>query len=305
MALRTDSDDQLSWLRLGEAYSKAAQLSPALKALERARELKPDDWICAYFLAEVYRQMGQYQQAIDGFLEILSTQPSELRVLLALAQTHLDFGRAQLAASFTSRAEASFVQSINVILTIVDTSPGFRRIAWKTAADALFELSKMAATFTDREAVVAMLTQVIPLVADKFQDSLSSLLSSQTELEENSSSSIPGSLLEVALHAYRYRSSLGFIDDAAAASGSYDLAVILATYSSRMSGNPKAGNFREEAIKCMKDAVNSDPLNDRYWHALGDLYFLSHPKIAQHAYVKALELDDKVSTCLQKMLTAY
>lgn len=244
--------------------------------------------------------MGQYQQAIDGFLEILSTQPSELQVLLALAQTHLDFGRAQLAASFTSRAEASFVQSINVILTVVDTSPGFRRIAWKTAADALLELSKMTATFTDREVIAAMLAQVIPLVANKVQDSLSSLLSPQTELEENSSSSLPGPLLEVALHAFRYRSSLGFLDDAAAASGSYDLAVVLATYSSRMSGNPKAGSFREEAIKCMKDAVSLDPLNDRYWHALGDLYFLSHPKTAQHAYVKALELDNKVSICSLK-----
>ncbi|GJE96722.1 TPR-like protein [Phanerochaete sordida] len=292
IALRSDPDDQLSWLRLGEAYSKASRLAAALKALGRARELKPDDWICAYFLAEVYRQMGQFQQAIDAFAEILQTQPSELRVLLTLAQTHLEFGRAQLAASFTARAEASFVESIRVVLTAVDLSPGFRRIAWKTAADALYELAKLS-TFSDVEVVASTVEHVVPLVLNRPADHVFELFPSSPALNTAAPALMSQSLLEVALHAYSYRNSLGFLDDTSGGSGSYDLAVVLAVYARRVAGREKHEGAHKAAVKLMKDAIGFDPLNDRYWHALGDLYFISHPKTAQHAYVKALELDNK------------
>lgn len=292
IALRSDPDDQLSWLRLGEAYSKASRLAAALKALNHARELKPDDWICAYFLAEVYRQMGQFQQAIDAFTEILKTQPSELRVLLTLAQTHLEFGRAQMAASFTARAEASFVESIRVVLTAVDLSPGFRRIAWKTAADALYELAKMS-SFADSQIVVSAVGEVVPLVMNRPKDQVFELLPSATALDAAAASKLSQSLLEVTLHAYSFRNSLGFLDDYSAGSGSYDLAIALAAYSRRVVGTEKYEDVHKAAVKLMKDAIGSDPLNDRYWHALGDLYFVSHPRTAQHAYVKVLELDNK------------
>ena len=57
----------MSWLRLGEAYSKAGRFAAALKALERARELDPDDWIASYFIGEVQRQMGLYEEAIKAY----------------------------------------------------------------------------------------------------------------------------------------------------------------------------------------------------------------------------------------------
>lgn len=237
--------------------------------------------------------MGQFQQAIDAFKEILVTQPSELRVLLTLAQTHLEFGRAQLAASFIARAEASFVDSVRVVLTVVDTSPGFRRIAWKTAADALFELSRMS-TFYDPEVVLATVEEVVPLVTNRPQDRLAELLSARPSLDDSAPSRLSRSLLEVTLHAYSYRNSLGFLDDTAAGSGYYDLAVALESYARRNQGGSKAEDVHKEAVKCMKEAVSADPLNDRYWHVLGDLHFLDRPKIAQHAYIKALEIDDKV-----------
>jgi len=31
-----------------------------------------------------------------------------------------------------------------------------------------------------------------------------------------------------------------------------------------------------------------------YWIAMGDVHFLSHAKTAQHAYIKALEINSKV-----------
>jgi superkiller protein 3 len=297
VALRSEPEDQLSWLRLGEAYSKAARLAAALKALERAQELKPDDWICTYFLAEVYRQMGQFQEAIDAFSGILKSQPSELRVLLTLAQTHLEFGRAQMAASFTARAETSFVDSVDVVLALVDVSPGFRRIAWKTAADALYELSKMS-SFIDTERITDMLGQVVPLVTNRPRDRIFGLQLFPQTFDGVASPHLSQTLLETTLHAYSYRNSLGALDDAAAGSGVYDLGVSLAAYGRCVNESSKQEEINKEAIKCLRDAVGLDPFNERYWHALGDLHFLGHPKTAQHAYIKALELNNKVKSCL-------
>ena len=72
IALRTDEDDHMSWLRLGEAYSKAGKYAAASKALEHARELDPEDWVASYFIGEVQRQMGAYEDAITAFQSILS-----------------------------------------------------------------------------------------------------------------------------------------------------------------------------------------------------------------------------------------
>src|ERR1700728_4416313 len=86
IALRADTDDQIAWLRLGEAYSRGGRHAAAMKALVRARELDPDDWMCSFFIGEVQRQMGQYQEAVDSFQSILVTRPLETGVMMSLAQ---------------------------------------------------------------------------------------------------------------------------------------------------------------------------------------------------------------------------
>ena len=135
IALRTDVDDYMYWLRLGEAYSKAGRYVAAFKALERARELNPEDWVTSYFIGDVQRLMGAYEEAIKAFESILEGRRQELGVLYSLGQTYLELGRFELAMAFLARAETSFVSVICVTLKLLDASSGFRRVAWKTVAD--------------------------------------------------------------------------------------------------------------------------------------------------------------------------
>ncbi len=294
MALRTDSDDQLSWLRLGEAYSKAGRSAAALKALEKARELNPDDWVCLYFLGEVRRQMSQFQEAIDTFTDISTREPSELRVLISLGQTHLEFGRAQLAAAFKSRAEASFVSSVQVTMRLIDASPGFRRIAWKTAADAIYEISRISA-YTDQDNVISTLQVVVPLVSEHPQDHLSDIIAKSPALMDTSDSAISRFALEIAVAAYSYRQSLGSLDDTASGSAHYDLGMALCSFAKTISFGTVQEAARKESIRCLKEAISLDPVSNQYWNALGNALFITQPKTAQHAYIRALEIDSKVS----------
>lgn len=297
MALRSEPDDALLWLRLGEAYTKAARLAAATKALEKARELDPTEWKCSYFLGEVYRQSGQYQQAIDMFSQILLEVPSELTVLLSLAQTHLEFGRAEKYGGFSARAEISFVSAVRVVLDGLDVSPGFRRIAWKTAADALYELSRLS-SYSDNDALVSILQTALPLVTSHPMEQLSSLVNLPPKLHETTHSAVSHFVLEIGLCAYSYRISLGSLDSSASASAWYDFGVALKLYAHRSSsnenGNEKREKIEEEAVRSFKEAITLSPLDDRYWNALADALFMSKPRLAQHAYVKALELDAKV-----------
>jgi superkiller protein 3 len=293
IALRADPTDQLSWLRLGEAYSKAGKHIAAVKALERAHELQPDDWVCLYFIGDVQRQLGQFREAIGSFESILTDRPLEIGVLMSLGQTYLDLGRSETSTAFTARAEQSFVTSIQVALRAIEVSPGCRGVAWKTATDAIFYLSNRS-SFTDGERVRIVLSEVASLVAVRSSDRLSSIISS-SHLPEDS---LPTGLqaLEIAMAAYDYRVTLGFSDTMASGSAWFDLGIALHSWATKVSPSESQRKAEKQAGDCLIQALREDPGNVSYWNALGNVVFGTQPRTAQHAYIKALEIDSKVGS---------
>ena len=137
-SLRGEPDDQVGWVRLGEAYARAGRHAAAVKVLEHARTLRPDDWICSYLIADVQSQTGQFNEAITSLQSILDEHPSELGVLVALSTAHLNSGTQQASSGFFARAEVSFLAAIEVAWRAMETNSGFSRIAWKIIGDALF-----------------------------------------------------------------------------------------------------------------------------------------------------------------------
>ncbi|PCH43840.1 hypothetical protein WOLCODRAFT_138620 [Wolfiporia cocos MD-104 SS10] len=290
IALRTDGEDQLSWLRLGEAYSKAGRFAAAVKALERARELNPEDWICSYFIGDVQRQTGNYQDAITAFEAILAKHPSELGVLLSLGQTYLDLGRSEVASAYRTRAEASFVFAIRVALQLIEASPGFRRIAWKIAADAVFRLSQFAA-YGDENDVYGVLTSLVPLVSDHPGERLSGIIT--FPMSSSAPADIPLFALEIALSAYQFRITLDALNDTVLGSAKYDLGVALFSFCRRVPPGTKQDTARQEAVHQFKEALRLEPGNELYWSALGSATFQTAPRMAQHAFIKALDINAK------------
>ncbi|THH28528.1 hypothetical protein EUX98_g5655 [Antrodiella citrinella] len=292
IALRTDPEDQLSWLRLGEVYSKAGRYEAAMKALKRAEELNPDDWIASYFLGDVERQTGRYWAAIDIFSAILSKQPQETKVILTLAQTHFALGRAELSSFFAARAESSFLACIQTALQLLETGAGYRRIIWKVAADALYQLSRLS-TFSDIESTVTVAHQMLSFLTEKPREQLLTILTSPQELDGSSDPNLAMSLLEAAIIAYHYRATLGALDDAASGSACHDIGISLSSYALRLSDEDKRERATQQAIAYFREALALDPMNDRYWNTLGTALFSSQPRTAQHAYIRALEIDSR------------
>ncbi|KAJ7647495.1 superkiller protein 3 [Roridomyces roridus] len=289
ITLRAEPDDQVSWLRLGEAYSRAGRHAAALKALARAQELDPDDWMCSFFLGDVQRQIGQFQEAVDAFQIILEQRPSEVGVLVSLGQTYLDLGKAEFVDGFTARAEQSFITAVRIALQTMGGSAGFRSVSWKTAADAIFFLSRRS-TCIDEDAVRSLFVDVMALLSPEPSKRLAGLVS--TVFDENSS--VNGlKALEIAAIAYDYRITLGSSEGLARGSAWYDLGMSLQCLTTKRDSDEIRQQLVAKAGECFTEAVREDPGNELYWLALGDVNFLSRAKTAQHAYIKALEIDSK------------
>ncbi|KAG2153913.1 superkiller protein 3 [Suillus clintonianus] len=289
VALRADVDDQLSWLRLGEAYSKAGRHVAALRALGRAHELQPDDWMCTYFIGEVQRQAGRLAEALASFQSILDVRPTEAGTLLSIAQTHLDLARHERFTGFVARAEQSFVSCVDVVLVAIRESPGYRGVAWKIAADALFELSVIT-VFADEANVRAVVTVVCELVQDQSSARLAGLFKPTSFSSDDPISGL--NALEAAVAAYDYRITVGSSDEAALPSSLYDLAVALHEWILKQPPDTTQ-QASEAANSLLIQALQKEPGNVRFWVALGDLHFANKPKLSQHAYIKAIEVDNK------------
>jgi superkiller protein 3 len=261
-----------------------------VKALGRARELDPDDWMCLYLIGEVQCQTGQYKEAIASFESVLVERPSELGVLVSLAYANFYLGREQVVTGFGTRAETSFLTCIKTALRAIDSSPGFRRVAWKVIADSLYHLSD-ASSFADVVQVRNVLTKVQQLCTTSSSERLAELSLLPLESPQPATGT---KILDLSVVAYDYRISLGFHDDKAKASSWFDFGTALQALCKRNGLNEHRQRAQDQSIQCFKEAIIGDPGNELYWMGLGNAYFETNPKNAQHAYVRALEINSKV-----------
>lgn len=290
VALRAEPEDQLLWLRLGEAYSRAGRHAAALKALAKAHELDPDDWVCTFLIGEVQHQTGRLVEALLSFNSILDGRPKKIGVLLSLAQTQLDLARQERLTGFSVRSEQSFVAAITTCFTASQESLGHGGVMWKVVADALFGLSK-AATFVNESAVEDILDHTNSLLQGHASTRIAQVFSPLSTAKHTPLTR--RRVLEAAVAAYDYRITVGTTEDMALGSALFDLGVALYAWCAEVKGNASE-IASEAATSLLKQALQKEYGNPVYWTALGNIYFLGKPKAAQHAYIKALEHDSKV-----------
>jgi len=293
VALRTDPDDQPAWIRLGESYSKAGRHAAAFKALHRAEELQPEDWMCAFLIGDVHRQTGRFQDAIESFRSVLQVQPNEPGVLTSLARTYIDLGLSELSTGFISRAQDSFMASLQISFQFLGANTSFHSYVWKTVADAIYNLSRVS-FFTDEAAVRSVLSQACGYLSSDSEDRLAGSVTMPIKLPDDRLTGTDA--LKVAVAAYSHRISLGLLGAAATGSAWFDFGLSL--FNLARSIFPE-GEQRDKALKqalaSIKEAIRVQPGEDNYWRALGDMSLVSQPKEAQHAYIRALEINSKVT----------
>jgi hypothetical protein len=82
----------------------------------------------------------------------------------------------------------------------------------------------------------------------------------------------------------------------------FDLSIAIHSIIPKLTEHQSEKALSDAANSAILDALKHSPGNEWYWNALGNIKFLREPKLAQHAYIKALETDSKVRGGFLRMI---
>ncbi|KAF9497222.1 TPR-like protein [Pleurotus eryngii] len=289
--LRSQPLDDSSWLFLGETYQKAGRFTAALNAFTRAQELAPNSWIPSYNIGLLKRQTSEYVESIVCLQSILDLRPTEFGVLVAQAQACLELGCSEFNSGIFARATTTFIEGIRAALLATTTdAAGLRGPSWKLIGDALVMLAR---------------TSIVPspsIITPIFADLVSKLPSNSTDRLRGVYSYLGAGVIsfvhttELAVAVYSHRVSLDHSETSVSASAHFDLATSLICWLKESPGRNGAEVAKEFISTSILQALRLDPTNDLYWVTFGNHAFSDQPKVAQHAFIKALEINPKSAT---------
>lgn len=251
-----------------------------------------------YFIGDTYRQTFQFDLAIASFLGILESRPDEPGVLMSLAQTYIGMGVEERASAFIARAESSFANAVDVGLRYLGTgerggATGFKGLGWKIIGDALFHLSKLS-TFGEENMLRTLLGEVSRLLSGvDTSGRLDGIIDLPLQIPGEEEPLKDRDVLKMACAAYHYRIALGLSNSTATGSAWFDLGISLRSLALQETAE-KVEKANKQATASLMEAIKANPVDETYWIELGNMHFMKQPKTAQHAYIKALEINNKV-----------
>ncbi|KAH7325020.1 hypothetical protein B0I35DRAFT_174053 [Stachybotrys elegans] len=307
-ALRLSPEDYHSWIGLGESYHSSGRFMAATKAILNAQRLEGeskedvsgDKWFTKYMLANIKRELGDYDEAISLYESVTETHPDESGVIIALLQTMVD-------NALTSVEKGLFGKSIQLASdTIAFASTASDEVRatfnfWKCVADACSVYSSVqshAKTFP-KDSVKALLEKgpreafdVLSTV-DKVGTGVVFAAGLYSEDEK------PGVDLTQILHAtllcHKQAVYTTTSDIHAQAVAYFNLGWAEFRAHSCLPHNlrKKSNNYTKAAVRAFKRAIELEPGNSEFWNALGVVTSEINPGVSQHAFVRSLYINER------------
>ena len=293
-ALRGSPKDFHSWIGLGEAYASAGRYTAALKVFDRAAMLDETNWFAKYMLANVRRELGEFESACEGYREVLALREREFGVLVALSETLVAMAWKYLETGYYGRAVDSVAECMGVAKRVLEERSDTFNL-WKTVGDAC-----MVFSWVQDLAHLFPLTQVLQLIEDDFDASELDIMADADGVGQPALDKLKGGGVHVVtapvyagILAYK-RAIFATADDRHAhAVAWYNLGT--AEHRAYVALTPRDMKHRLAAIRCFKRTIKLEPGNHEFWNALGSATAELNPKVAQHSLVRALYINDKVS----------
>jgi superkiller protein 3 len=317
-ALRISPSDYHAYVGLGESYHNSGRYNSAARAFNYAekptdgvvmKQADADRWFTKYMLANVYRELSDFEEAIKGYEAVLSERPKEFGVSTALLQTLIEKAWRCVETGFFGEAADSANQAIKTATSIAEYKPDAFNM-WKAVGDA-----------------VAIFTWVQEKLPELPLDKVQALLSTESEAKVNFDAQKDldgigkeqlGSLvsekpiLKRVLHASILAQKRAIVSCAgdihAQAVSWYNLGwTEFRAYVCLEQEQENLGmtTFSRAAMKCFKRAIELEAGNSEFWNALGVITTTLNPKVAQHALVRSLHLNDRSVRAWTNLGTLY
>ncbi|KAJ6087406.1 hypothetical protein N7467_006320 [Penicillium canescens] len=306
-ALRLSPNDYHCWVGLAESYHHSGRYVAATKAFEHAKTLEADlsdedkdhVWFARYMLANVKRELGEFDDAIASYEHILTSRPGDVGVTIALLQTLTESSLKSLGLGIFNDAAELSCKAIQVASSLAPIQSDIFNL-WKAVGDACSNFSYMKSKLdklspSDCKALLAV--NLDSMALDLMTD-IDGVGKDWLESSVNQDPITFDFYINMSILAYKRALHVSVNDLHAQAVGWYNLgwAEYLA-YRSVQSDSSKKGKkprkFLKAAMRCFKRAIELEAGNAEFWNALGVVTTSMSPKVAQHAFVRSLHLNDR------------
>ncbi|QKX57384.1 uncharacterized protein TRUGW13939_04496 [Talaromyces rugulosus] len=308
--LRISPDDYHSWVGLGESYHNSGRYIAATKAFEHAEELEANlpksessnIWFSRYMLANVKRELGDYEDAVGRYEDVLAIRPNEFGVMVALLQTLTESSWKSLDTGLFNDAAKSARKALDVVAAMVKERFKVFNL-WKAVGDAcaIFSYLKNKSSYVSVPDLLSLLSTEIEggaldiiVDTDNVGSNYATLLDPENEDISPSERCLYASIL-----AYKRAVYVAAEDVHGQAISWYNLGwAEYRAYRSIEIGKTKKDarqtkRFLKAAIICFKRAIELEAGNSGFWNSLGVVTSSLSPKVAQHAFVRSLHLNDR------------
>ena len=317
-ALRISPRDYHSWVGLGESYHHSGRFIAATKSFEQAQTLegelsdtdKKQVWFARYMLANVKRELGEYEDAISRYQDVLSMRPAEVGVKIALLQTLVEHSWKSFQSGLFYDTAGHVGEALEVAISSSRDRVDIFNL-WKTVGDAcsMFSYIKALADKIPFEKISMLLdTQVDAATYDIFTEldgvgeSHLPLLTGNDDGDDNDTFWPSNRCIYAAILAYKRAIHVSSQNVHAQAVSWYNLGWAeyrayrcLQIDSSKKGKKQILRKFLTASVRCFKRAIESEAGNSEFWNALGVVTTNLNPKVAQHAFVRSLHLNDRVA----------
>lgn len=306
-ALRIAPDDYHSWVGLGEAYHNSGRYIAATKAIQNAQKLEDtadgrtfgDTWFTKYMLANVKREIGDYDDSISLYREVIQDRPNEEGVIIAMLQTLVDNAFDCIEKGLFGKAVELANDTIDSAVSVpTDTTNNFN--FWKAVGDACSVFSSIQSRLDDFP------TENVRLLIPSGEDAYTTLqdvdgVDSNVVLAKGifADNEQLGVDLTRSLHAtilaHKRAIHVSANDVHAQAIAYYNLgwAENRAHQCLPSQIRSQSSRYQKAAVRCFKRAIELEAGNPDFWNSLGVVTSEINPAVAQHAFVRSLYLNER------------
>lgn len=309
-ALRSSPNNYHSWVGLGESYHNSGRYIAAIRAFNQAQNIlngsgdeKSDNgWFCQYMLANVNRELGEYEIAIEKYREVLALRPVEFGVSMALLQTYVEGAWQSIERGLFGRAIGLAIDAIDIAQQIArDRKDTFN--LWKGVGDACSIFSVVQNSLGDFPVgkVQTMLEDGVE--ADEYDvlaeyDGVGKDYIQTCVVRPDGHSTLTLALY-AAILAHKRSIHTCTKNIHARAVAWYNLGWaeyrvhICDVDGARSTPNHKSLKFLKSSIQCFKRAIELEASNSEFWNALGIVTTKVNPKVSQHSFIRSLHINER------------
>ena len=304
-ALRILPSDYHAWIGLGESYLSSGRYNAASRALEQAESLadksmSDEAWFARYMHANVHRELGEYDKAIEYYLDAAKSRPKDYGVYMALLETFIESASQCLQTGYFGQSSSMAKKALSVGIEVSDILANGTSF-WKVIGDACSICARIPA-YSDQAPLDHVKALIESYTSQRAEDLTSGIDQITLEsLDPSTEQSAAARCFCAAVMAHKCAINASSSDFHGQSVAWYNLGWVehhTYLFAAATASEDTPSTFSQCAkasVRCFKRAIELEAANPEFWNALGVVTTRLNPKVAQHSFIRSLHINERSS----------